>query len=55
MNKKQAKNRIDKLKKEINRHRYLYHTLDKQEISDAVLDSLKHELDILEKDCCMCF
>ena len=50
MNKKQAKNRIDKLKKEINRHRYLYHTLDKQEISDAVLDSLKHELDILEKE-----
>ena len=50
MNKKKVKNRIDKLKKEINRHRYLYHILDKQEISDAALDSLKHELDILEKE-----
>ena len=39
MNKKQAKGRIDKLKKEINRYRYLYHVLDKQEISDAALDS----------------
>ena len=50
MNKEQVKNRIDKLKKEINHHRYLYHVLDKQEISDAALDSLKHELDILEKE-----
>ena len=50
MNKKQAKGRIDKLKKEINRYRYLYHVLDKQEISDAALDSLKHELDILERE-----
>jgi len=49
MNKKEAQVRIAKLKKEINRHRYLYHVLDKQEISDAALDSLKHELDRLEK------
>ncbi len=49
MDKKSAKTRIEKLKKEINRHRYLYHVLDKQEISDAALDSLKHELDQLEK------
>src|SRR6056297_2381384 len=48
MNKKQAKKRIKKLKKEINHHRYLYHVLDKQEISDAALDSLKHELAELE-------
>ena len=48
MNKNQIKNRIDKLKKEINHHRYLYHVLDRQEISDAALDSLKHELDKLE-------
>jgi len=48
MNKKQAKKRIEKLKKEINHHRYLYHVLDKQEISDAALDSLKHELADLE-------
>ena len=49
MNKQQAKNRIDKLKKEINHHRYLYHVLDRQEISDAALDSLKHELYELEQ------
>lgn len=49
MNKSQIKIRIEKLKKEINRHRYLYHVLDKQEISDAALDSLKHELHELER------
>ncbi len=49
MNKQEAKIRIQKLKKEIDHHRYLYHVLDKQEISDAALDSLKHELDELEK------
>jgi DNA ligase (NAD+) len=49
MNKQEVKIRIEKLKKEINHHRYLYHVLDKQEISDAALDSLKHELDVLER------
>ena len=49
MTKSEAKNRIEKLKKTINHHRYLYHVLDKQEISDAALDSLKHELFQLEK------
>ncbi|MBU0598590.1 NAD-dependent DNA ligase LigA [Patescibacteria group bacterium] len=49
MDKKNARIRIDKLKREISHHRYLYHVLDKQEISDAALDSLKHELDELEK------
>ncbi|MFH1536785.1 MAG: NAD-dependent DNA ligase LigA [Patescibacteria group bacterium] len=48
MDKIQAKKRIDKLKQEIEHHRYLYHVLDKQEISDSALDSLKHELDGLE-------
>src|SRR3990170_2630104 len=43
------KTRIEKLKETINRHRYLYHVLDRQEISDAALDSLKHELTELEK------
>ena len=41
--------RIEKLKEAINHHRYLYHVLDRQEISDAALDSLKHELAELEK------
>lgn len=49
MNKQEAKTRIDKLKKEIDHHRYLYHVLDKVEISDAALDSLKHELYELEQ------
>lgn len=48
MDKQAAKIRIEKLKTEINRHRYLYHVLDRQEISDAAQDSLKHELAELE-------
>lgn len=44
MTREEAKKRIEKLKGEVNRHRYLYHVLDKIEISDAALDSLKHEL-----------
>ncbi len=50
MTKAAAKERIAKLKKEINHHRYLYHVKDKQEISDAALDSLKKELADLEKE-----
>lgn len=49
MTKAEAKQRIEKLKKEIEHHRYLYHVLDKQEISDAALDGLKHELYRLEQ------
>jgi DNA ligase (NAD+) len=49
MTETEAKNRINKLIKEINHHRHLYHVLDKQEISDGALDSLKRELDQLEK------
>ena len=48
MRKQQAKERIEKLKKEINYHRYMYHVLDKLEISDAAFDSLKNELEELE-------
>lgn len=48
MDKKDAQKRIEKLKKVISHHRYLYHVLDRQEISDAALDSLKHELKQLE-------
>lgn len=42
--------RLNKLKKTIERHRYLYHVLDKQEISDAALDSLKYELVKIEEE-----
>jgi len=45
---RQAKERIEKLKKVINRHRYLYHVLDKPEIPDAAFDALKNELEELE-------
>lgn len=50
MTKEEVKKRIEKLKAEINHHRYLYHVLDRQEISDAALDSLKHELYKLEQE-----
>jgi len=45
----EAAERIKRLKKEINHHRYLYHVLDRQEISDSALDSLKQELFDLEQ------
>ena len=48
MNKAEAKTRIEKLKKIITHHRYQYHVLDKIEITDAALDSLKNELQKLE-------
>jgi len=50
MDKKTAQNRIIQLRREINHHRYLYHVLDTQEISDSALDSLKKELDDLEHE-----
>lgn len=45
----EAKTRVKQLKKTIDHHRYLYHVLDTQEISDAALDSLKKELFDLEQ------
>ena len=48
MSYEEIKKRIEKLRAEINRYRYNYHVLDKQEISDAALDSLKKELYDLE-------
>jgi len=49
VDKSQAKKRIEKLRKVINHHRYLYHVLDRQEISESALDSLKKELFDLEQ------
>jgi DNA ligase (NAD+) len=49
MNRNEAKKRIEKLKKVIQHHRYLYHVLDREEISQGALDSLKHELYKLEE------
>jgi DNA ligase (NAD+) len=48
VNEKSAKKRIEKLKETINHHRYLYHVLNKEEISQSALDSLKKELYDLE-------
>lgn len=41
--------RVEKLRTAIEHHRYLYHVLDRQEISEAALDSLKRELFELEQ------
>lgn len=49
MTKKEAEDRIQKLRETIAHHRYQYHVLDRQEISEAALDSLKHELYELEQ------
>ncbi|KKU16503.1 MAG: ligase protein, partial [Candidatus Giovannonibacteria bacterium GW2011_GWB1_45_9b] len=45
-----VKDRIEKLKKAINKYRYQYHVLNKLEISEEALDSLKHELKKLEDE-----
>lgn len=49
MTKQEIKQRIEKLKNEINKYRYYYHVLDESLISDEALDSLKYELAELEK------
>ncbi len=46
----EAKNRIEKLKQEIDLQRYNYHVLDLETISPAALDSLKMELFRIEND-----
>ncbi len=46
---KKISHRVEKLRKLINYHRYLYHVKDKQEISEQALDSLKKELYDLEQ------
>jgi DNA ligase (NAD+) len=48
MDKKQAQERIEKLKEEIRHLGYLYHVLDQPEISDSAFDTLKNELEELE-------
>jgi len=48
MTKEEAALRIKKLVDLINHYRYEYHVLDRQEISEAALDSLKKELFDLE-------
>ncbi len=50
MDKRQAKERIEKLKKEIDKYRYAYHVLDRSLVTDAVNDALKKELYDLEQE-----
>jgi DNA ligase (NAD+) len=45
---KEARERVAKLKKEIDRYRYAYHVLDEELIPQSALDSLKKELFDLE-------
>jgi DNA ligase (NAD+) len=47
---REIEERIEKLRKTIEHHRYLTHVLDRQEMPEAALDSLKHELASLEKE-----
>ena len=46
----QAKKRIEKLSREIDEHRRLYHVLDQPAISDEAYDSLVRELEGLERE-----
>jgi DNA ligase (NAD+) len=47
---KQVKQRIEKLRAEINHHNYRYYVLDSPEISDAEYDELMRELKALEEE-----
>lgn len=48
LSKSQAKKRLEHLRDVINDYRYQYHVLDREPISEAALDSLKHELTQIE-------
>ncbi|MFA5053140.1 MAG: NAD-dependent DNA ligase LigA [Parcubacteria group bacterium] len=48
MTREEARERIERLKREVEKYRHAYHVLDKSLISDAALDSLKKELFDLE-------
>lgn len=50
MNKIDAEERINKLRKLIDDYRYHYHVLDESIMSEAAADSLKHELSLLESE-----
>jgi len=47
---KKVRERHEKLKKSIEKHRYEYHVLNKQGITDAARDSLMHELVVIEEE-----
>lgn len=49
MTRSEAAARVDFLRREVNRHNYLYYILDQPEISDAEYDRLMRELEELER------
>lgn len=49
MDANEAKRKIEKLRKEINHHNYLYYVLDQPKITDVEYDKLFRELENLEK------
>ncbi|MFA5925585.1 MAG: NAD-dependent DNA ligase LigA [Parcubacteria group bacterium] len=48
-NKTEAKQRIEKLRREIDKFRYEYHVLDRPDVTDEIYDSLMRELRSLEE------
>lgn len=46
----EARKRIERLRREINHHNYLYYVLDRPEIPDEKYDALFRDLEALEKD-----
>lgn len=48
--KRSIDDRLKKIKELLNKHRYLYHVLDKPEISDEAYDSLFKELEAIESE-----
>lgn len=50
MERNAAEERIEKLTREIDSHRYQYHVLDAPTISDEAYDSLYRELELLERE-----
>ena len=50
LSKSEARTRLQQLRQAIDDYRYAYHVLDQTTISEAALDSLKHELQQLEEE-----
>ena len=50
MERNAAEERIEKLTREIDSHRYQYHVLDAPTVSDEAYDSLYRELESLERE-----
>ena len=47
---REVRARYDELRREVERHAYLYYVLDQPEISDAEYDKLMHRLEQIERE-----